>query len=178
MVCERCGQENDGRYGSGRFCNSRCAHSFSTREKREEINRAVSRTLKGRPGWGGNPFKSGVEWNGKPFTQEERLKGSMAFAESRRKIHLTLKFEQLPESVRREKILEEQGGKCLFCGLSEWMGRHLVLELDHIDGDHSNNARHNQRILCPNCHSQTPTYRNRRRQSFTERGQDGNATAC
>lgn len=33
------------------------------------------------------------------------------------------------------------------------------LEADHIDGDTSNNFRHNLRILCPYCHALTPTYR-------------------
>lgn len=39
------------------------------------------------------------------------------------------------------------------------MGKPLVLELDHIDGNNQNDQRHNLRYLCPNCHSQTPTFR-------------------
>lgn len=34
----------------------------------------------------------------------------------------------------------------------------LVMQLDHIDGDNMNNELANLRILCPNCHTQTPTY--------------------
>lgn len=30
---------------------------------------------------------------------------------------------------------------------------------DHIDGDKHNNSRENLRLLCPNCHSTTPTWR-------------------
>ena len=41
----------------------------------------------------------------------------------------------------------------------DWNGKELRLELDHIDGDSTNNTVDNLRLLCPNCHSQTPTYK-------------------
>lgn len=46
MKCEYCSKEHDGKYGSGRFCCQECARGFSTRAKRKEINKKVSRTLK------------------------------------------------------------------------------------------------------------------------------------
>ena len=48
MICENCGSNHDGSYGSGRFCCSKCARGFSTKANREEINRKVSKTLGGR----------------------------------------------------------------------------------------------------------------------------------
>ena len=50
----------------------------------------------------------------------------------------------------REKIKEQ---KCERCGLTHWQGEPSVLELDHINGDHSDNRLLNLMILCPNCHS-------------------------
>lgn len=47
MICEKCKNEHDGSYGSGRFCSSTCARSFSTSKKRKEINKKVSLSLKG-----------------------------------------------------------------------------------------------------------------------------------
>ncbi|GAB7048084.1 HNH endonuclease signature motif containing protein [Catenuloplanes indicus] len=44
-----------------------------------------------------------------------------------------------------------------------WQGRPLKLHVDHIDGDFLNNTAENLRFLCPNCHSQTATYANRKR---------------
>ena len=48
--------------------------------------------------------------------------------------------------------------KCEICGLTEWMGKPITLQLDHINGKHSDNRLENLRILCPNCHSQTETW--------------------
>lgn len=59
------------------------------------------------------------------------------------------------------KRLIKEGYKnycCEKCGISEWQGEPLSLQLEHIDGNHSNNSLDNLKILCPNCHSQTSTY--------------------
>jgi hypothetical protein len=53
--------------------------------------------------------------------------------------------------------------RCAWCGIVEWRGQRLVLHLDHINGINNDNRLINLRILCPNCHSQTPTYANHRR---------------
>jgi hypothetical protein len=42
MKCERCQNNHDGNYGSGRFCSTKCARGFSTKEKRELVNQKVT----------------------------------------------------------------------------------------------------------------------------------------
>lgn len=62
----------------------------------------------------------------------------------------------LKKRLIKEGLLEE---KCCKCGLGpEWNGIRLELQLDHEDGDNCNNELCNLRIICPNCHTQTPTY--------------------
>lgn len=58
-------------------------------------------------------------------------------------------------------LIEKLGEKCQRCG---WQERHpttnkVPIELEHIDGNGENNAEENLTLLCPNCHSLTPTYR-------------------
>ena len=56
------------------------------------------------------------------------------------------------------KLLLESIGHCVECGINEWQGFKIPLEVDHIDGNAGNNLPNNLRLLCPNCHSQTSTY--------------------
>lgn len=65
---------------------------------------------------------------------------------------------KLKNRILKEGILEN---KCSICGISEWNNNQLNLELDHIDGKRTNHELNNLRLLCPNCHSQTDTYRSK-----------------
>lgn len=64
----------------------------------------------------------------------------------------------MKERLIREGLLT---GKCAECGRAKWRGETLPLELHHVDGDDSNNALDNLRVLCPNCHALTPNWRGR-----------------
>jgi hypothetical protein len=66
-------------------------------------------------------------------------------------------------AVRRRLLARGWPYHCVWCGLVEWRGGRLVLHLDHINGIHNDNRFENLRLLCPNCHSQTDTYCNKRR---------------
>jgi hypothetical protein len=61
-------------------------------------------------------------------------------------------------STLRRYLTEDRGYKCEVteCGLSEWLGKPITLHVDHVNGDPSNDRPENVRLLCPNCHSQTP----------------------
>jgi hypothetical protein len=68
-------------------------------------------------------------------------------------------------TIRRE-LLKIRGNQCEGCGLAEWCGEVIPLNLDHEDGNPDNNDLDNLRFLCPNCHSLTPTFGSKNRSRF------------
>lgn len=52
---------------------------------------------------------------------------------------------------------------CEICGISNWQDKPIVLQIHHKDGNNKNNVINNLQLLCPNCHSQTETYSNKKR---------------
>lgn len=64
--------------------------------------------------------------------------------------------EHLKKRLIKEYVLEN---KCHICSLKPyWNNKILILQLDHINGINNDNRLFNLRLLCPNCHTQTPTY--------------------
>lgn len=63
---------------------------------------------------------------------------------------------KLKNRLLKENIIER---KCSMCNGTVWMNRPIPLELDHIDGNKYNHKLDNLRLLCPNCHTTTDTYR-------------------
>lgn len=70
--------------------------------------------------------------------------------------------EMVKQRIVKDGLLEY---KCCKCGIDSWQGETIVLDLDHINGDNRDNRLTNLRFLCPNCHSQTDTYKGRNKNS-------------
>lgn len=68
----------------------------------------------------------------------------------------TIKSNELKKYLLDDKIFEY---KCYKCNLTTWNNLPIPLELEHINGVHSDNRLENLTLLCPNCHAQTETYR-------------------
>ena len=74
----------------------------------------------------------------------------------------------------KARLLKEglKENRCEKCGITEWVGKPLSMQLHHINGDGQDNRLENIIFLCGNCHSQTDTYggRNghRRKRRFSQ----------
>jgi hypothetical protein len=70
------------------------------------------------------------------------------------------KSDKTPRFIIRY-LTDTYGHKCDVCEITEWQNNPIVLELEHRDGNSKNNYLGNLCLICPNCHSQTETYKNR-----------------
>jgi len=68
----------------------------------------------------------------------------------------TYQSNKLKERLIKAGILKN---KCYICGLTEWRGESLTMQLHHINGISTDHRLENLRLDCPNCHSQTTNYR-------------------
>ncbi len=77
------------------------------------------------------------------------------------------------QSYKLKKRLLTEGLKerrCECCGLTDWQGKPIPLELHHINGDNRDHRFENLQLLCPNCHAMTDTYRGRNKSAHRETG--------
>lgn len=102
---------------------------------------------------------TGQKWHSSPNQQNNKV--------SREKYSLEEVFikdspvtqKVLRGYVERHNMLEY---KCEQCGCDgHWQNGEIALEIDHINGDNTDNEITNLRYLCPNCHALTTTYRGR-----------------
>lgn len=108
-------------------------------------------------------------WVKRPTSEEGKLAtklGQLTKAQERafRKFELWVNGDDPGISVLtdsyRDFLLRRAGYVCSQCpweGVNSTTGR-TTLQIDHIDGDSENNRYENLRVLCPNCHSMTPTF--------------------
>jgi hypothetical protein len=110
--------------------------------------------------------KLGISTN--HFSGQSWRKGSKAPVKDAYSMEIVLTKNFYYNSNRLRKRLISEGYKlhmCEICNNSTWNNNPIPLELDHINGDNMDNRIENLRIVCPNCHAQTPTYRGKNKLS-------------
>jgi len=88
-------------------------------------------------------------WTGQAWNKDQRLKNWENYREN---------------SSIKKHLIKERRDACEICGITEWLGNAISIELHHIDGDNTNNNKENLQLLCPNCHSQTDNFRGKNQQ--------------
>lgn len=147
-ACPKCKTEHT---KSGIYCSRSCANSRKfTQETRDKISNTNRK----------NYQQLSVEQR-EARERALRSQGRTTCVNTLDRL-LTDDFGVLGMQSKRMRVIVEQNAACNHCGLTHWRDQRITLELEHKDGDNSNNARENLEALCPNCHSLTPTWRGRK----------------
>jgi hypothetical protein len=166
MNCKKCGNKFEPSKGLMNYCSMSCRNS---RERSDEVKEKIRQGVK-------NGLLSGKIPNYQQridrMTEKQRdqfFSRLKQIAETKKENAIneimSVPFESLSFERLRKRVIYEQNERCNGCGISEWMGKPISLELEHKDGNHHNNIRTNLEALCPNCHSQTSTFRGRNKQN-------------
>lgn len=145
-ICPRCDEKHE---KSGVFCSRSCANRGRVWSEETNIKRRqslIERKIK--------------------HSAESVAKRVANFKKNRLQNYINTPFELLGKSNKRRRVFEDQNGRCNRCGLVEWQGQPIPLELEHKNGINSDNRRENLEGLCPNCHALTSTWRGRNNRSI------------
>lgn len=162
-----CGQVAKFKNGSHKLmCASRC--NFCPALRKKNSVGVTKAHVDGRvPGWNNlaEHYELDRGWSrGKTALSDDRIRS---------------KYDPLRVFVlggigpHKKILIEERGHRCESCNMVEWMGVPITLELDHVNGNNQDNAKENLKLLCPNCHALTDTWRGRGKNTGRKTVSDG-----
>ena len=185
-ICSECFSEYSSSERHSRFCSSSCAATYTNQRKRrfkwtdaqrlaaskhKDPNRIIAKSdtsgalssSERQPS-----IKSACLHCGKTVSNSASKYCSQKCSTEARKA--ARDFRYLSGADRKVTndwlygfLVRTRGNKCSVCGIEHWNDRPIRLEVEHSNGNSDDNDPENVCLICPNCHSQTDTYKGKNR---------------
>ncbi len=142
LKCLSC--NNEFSYSKDRkFCSKSCSATFNNKIRSEEKSKCL------------NCYKETNRRNKYCSNKCQGIYKTKLYFD-----RIEMGITDLPSNNYKNYLIDKYGNKCMKCG---WCEVHQItgkvpIQLEHKDGDSSNNRLENLELLCPNCHSLTLTY--------------------
>ena len=163
IICLNCGGELETLKSDKRkFCNNSCSSTYNNklREKKEKEEKPRKKRIR---------IYKEINYGKCVYCEKDiikkdgRSKAKYCDQICQHDHQMITRIKSKKASTRTLKLylIKKHGEKCMECGwcnVNESTGK-VPIELEHIDGDSENNNLDNLKLLCPNCHSLTPTYK-------------------
>lgn len=143
-TCKQCTKNITNR--RNKFCSSSCAASFN--------NRGVRRH--------GKPKSKCLHCNKTNRSSFSKYCSNQCHWDYKTlKLYETGNLGRLGEKGVRRILLKYRHHRCEICKRKTWNKKPIPISVDHINGNPHDNSVSNLRLICWNCHAQTPTFGNK-----------------
>ena len=184
--CQQCAESIEYKKRANKFCSSSCAATYNNIlvPKRQKIVHSELVLVPNRP-----QIKTGLScpsnclhcnstfWH-TPKSKQKFCSVICSLDHKKHIRHSNIESDNIVDhKMMKNYLVEKHGNTCLDPNCAwDFTKRPIKVELEHIDGNSSNTKLSNCTLLCPNCHSQTPTYKGKnkgngrhfRRQRYAE----------
>lgn len=170
--CEQCGKDISDKPSTNRFCGSSCSATYNNlrkprRPRKVEEEKPFKFTLRKTKVLKVRLSANCIHCQQELVDTQSLYCSLQCMADFRFKTSLEL-WLSTGKAVGGNKAIRKyithlDGYKCSCCGLSDWNDKPITLEVEHISGDSTDDSRENVCLICPNCHSQTSTYKGKNR---------------
>lgn len=138
IICKHCGNPHDYEKRNNKFCSISCATTFNNLLKIKKEYKCLM-------------CNSILDGKSKKYCN--------TICQMQYQMQHAIVNKTASTKTLKRFLIQEHGNKCWTCGITEWNKKEIVMDLEHIDGNSENNELKNLSLICPNCHSQTSTYK-------------------
>ena len=174
IKCFWCGKKTRNKKFCSRSCSVSCSNTGRkiSDEHKRKISMGVRKKISSERKGDYEPIRSIICLEcGNEFKPKRHHSYKFCSLSCSAKYRISIRNKEIEKTLNKNNkygiraiktyLIWKNGNSCMNCGNSEWLGKQIPLELHHINGKSKDNNIDNLKLLCPNCHAFTDTYKSK-----------------